>query len=621
VTPEEQSPAPARTPEERLAAVPPRPGVYLLKDRHGKVIYVGKAASLRSRIRTYLRGGDERSQVRFLVERLADFETIVTASDKEALILENNLIKQYRPRYNIRLKDDKSYVSVKVTVQDPWPRVLVTRRIVKDGSRYFGPFASASAVRDTLDTIRKVFPLRTCSDHVFRNRSRPCIEYDIKRCLGPCVLPVDRAAYDEHLRQVMLLLEGRNSEVVRHLRQRMSEAAEAERFEDAARLRDQIHAIEKTQERQQVVEHWGANQDVFGLYREGGCVEVQVLFVRSGKLVSNRSYSFDDWEFPDEEIVEAVLTQFYQATNHDVPDEILLPVAISDAEARAEYLGERRGKKVAILVPQRGDKLRLVEMARENAMQTFAERRDAAKQGERMVAELQRRLHLANAPKRIECLDIATFQGTETVGAIVAFDEGEPDKEGYRHYRIRSVDGTDDFASIAEVLRRRFRDGRAREGLPDLLVIDGGLGQLGAARAVLEEVGIGDLEVIALAKERVERDATASEIRRRPERIFLPGRKNPVVLKPNSTALFLLQRVRDEAHRFVNLYHRKLRARARFASRLDAITGVGPRRRRALLRRFGSLRRVGEASAEEIAAVPGITLTLATQIKEQLAKA
>ncbi len=473
MTPGEQSPAPERTPEERLAAVPPRPGVYLLKDRNGKVIYVGKAASPRSRIRTYVRGGDERSQVRFLVERLADFETIVTASDKEALILENNLIKQYRPRYNIRLKDDKSYVSVKVTVQDPWPRVLVTRRIVKDGSRYFGPFASASAVRDTLDTIRKVFPLRTCSDHVFRNRSRPCIEYDIKRCLGPCVLPVDRAAYDEHLRQVMLLLDGRNSEVVRHLRQRMSDAAEEERFEDAARLRDQIHAIEKTQERQQVVEHWGANQDVFGLYREGGCVEVQVLFVRSGKLVSNRSYSFDDWEFPDEEIVEAVLTQFYQATNHDVPDEILLPVAISDAEARAEYLGERRGKKVAILVPQRGDKLRLVEMARENAMQTFAERRDAAKQGERMVAELQRRLHLANAPKRIECLDIATFQGTETVGAIVAFDEGEPDKDGYRHYRIRTVEGTDDFAAVAEVIRRRFRDAGERGGLPDLLVIDG----------------------------------------------------------------------------------------------------------------------------------------------------
>jgi excinuclease ABC subunit C len=606
--------------EEKLGVVPPGPGVYLLKDRSGKVIYVGKAANLRTRVRTYLRGGDERSQVRFLCERLADFETIVTGNDKEALILENNLIKQYRPRYNIRLKDDKSYVSVKVTVRDAWPRVLVTRRIVKDGSRYFGPFASASAVRDTLDTIRKVFPLRTCSDPVFRNRSRPCIEYDIKRCLGPCVLPVDREAYEEHLRQVMLLLEGRNSEVVRALRRRMDAAAAAERFEEAARLRDQIQAIEKTQERQQVVEHWGANQDVFGLYREGGCVEIQVLFVRSGKLVSNRSYAFDDWEFPDEAILEAVLTQFYQATNHDVPDEILLPVAISDAEVRAEYLSERRGRRVMIVVPQRGDKARLVEMARENAMQSFAERRDAAKQGERMVAELQRRLRLSNAPKRIECLDIATFQGSETVGAIVAFDEGEPDKNGYRHYRIRTVEGTDDFAAVAEVLHRRFREARERGGLPDLLVIDGGAGQLAAARAALADVRLSELEVVALAKERVERDATATDIRRRPERVFLPGRKNPVVLKANSTALFLLQRVRDEAHRFVNLYHRKLRARARFMSRLDAVPGVGPRRRRALLRRFGSLRRVGEASTDEIATVPGITLTLAAQIKEQLSK-
>ncbi len=613
-------PAAARPLEEKLAAVPAGPGVYLLKDRGGKVIYVGKAANLRGRVRSYLRGGDDRSQVRFLCERLADFETIVTANDKEALILENNLIKQYRPRYNVRLKDDKSYVSVKVTVRDPWPRVLVTRRIVKDGNRYFGPFASASAVRDTLDTIRKVFPLRTCSDPVFRNRSRPCIEYDIKRCLGPCVLPVDRGAYEEHLRQVMLLLEGRNSEVLRYLHRRMDDAAGGERFEEAARLRDQIQAIEETQEQQQVVEHWGANQDVFGLYREGGCVEVQVLFVRSGKLVSNRSYSFDDWEFPDEEVLEAVLTQFYQATNHDVPDEILLPVTISDAEVRAEYLSERRGRRVSILVPQRGDKARLVELSRQNAMQSFAERRDAAKQGERMVAELQRRLRLANAPKRIECLDIATFQGAETAGAIVAFDEGEPDKDGYRHYRIRSVVGTDDFAAVAEVLRRRFREARERGGVPDLLVIDGGLGQLAAARAALEEVGLGELEVVALAKERVERDATAVDIRRRPERVFLPGRKNPVVLKPNSTALFLLQRVRDEAHRFVNLYHRKLRTRARFMSRLDAVPGVGPRRRRALLRRFGSLRRVGEASPDRIATVPGITLTLAAQIKEQLTK-
>jgi excinuclease ABC subunit C len=612
--------APARGLEEKLAVVPPRPGVYLLKDRHGKVIYVGKAVNLRSRVRSYLRGGDERSQVRFLVGRLADFETLVTASEKEALILENNLIKQYKPRYNIRLKDDKSYVSVKVTVGDSWPRVLVTRRIVKDGSRYFGPFASASAVRETLDTIRKVFPLRTCSDPVFRNRSRPCIEYQIKRCLGPCTLPVDRAVYGEHLRQAMLLLEGRSHDVVSALTRQMKAAADEERFEAAARLRDQIQAIEKTQERQQVVEHWGANQDVFGLYREGGCIEVQVLFVRSGKLVGNRSYSFDDQEFPDAEVLEAVLTQFYQATTHDVPDEILLPVAISDADVRAEYLSERRGKKVSILVPQRGDKLRLVDMARTNAQQGFAERRDAGKQRERMVTELQARLHLRNAPKRIECVDIANIQGTESVGAVVAFDEGEPAKAGYRLYRIRSVAGADDFASVAEVLRRRFRDAREKGGVPDLLVIDGGLGQLGAAVATLHDLGIDDLEVVGLAKERVERDATAAELRRRPERVFLPGRKNPVVLKPNSTALFLLQRVRDEAHRFANSYHRKLRGRARLASPLDGVAGIGPRRRRALLRRFGSLRRVGEATAEEIATVPGITLTLAAQIKEQLAK-
>jgi excinuclease ABC subunit C len=615
------STAEGRTPEERLAAVPPRPGVYVLKDRQQRVIYVGKAANLRSRIRTYLRGGDERSQVRFLVDRLADFETLVTANDKEALILENNLIKQYRPRYNIRLKDDKSYVSVKVTTQDPWPRVLVTRRIVKDGNRYFGPFASASAVRDTLDTIRKVFPLRTCSDPVFRNRSRPCLEYDIKRCLGPCVLPVDRAVYEGHLREVMLLLEGRSTEVAQSLRRRMLDAAGAERFEEAARLRDQIAAIEKTQERQQVVEHWGANQDVFGLYREGGCIEVQVLFVRSGKLVSNRSYSFDDWEFPDAEVLEAVLTQFYQATNHDVPDEILLPEAISDAEVRADYLSERRGKRVAILVPQRGDKLRLIEMARDNARQSFAERRDASKQYERMALDLQARLRLANAPKRIECLDIATFQGTETVGSIVAFDEGEPAKAAYRHFRIRSVEGTDDFAAVAEVVGRRFRSAKEHGGIPDLLLIDGGLGQLGAATATLHDLGIAELEVAALAKERVERDATASEIRRRPERVFLPGRKNPIVLRPNSSALFLLQRLRDEAHRTANLYHRKLRARARFASRLDGIPGIGPRRRRALLQRFGSIRRMTEATAEEIAAVPGITLTLAAEIKTRLSSA
>jgi excinuclease ABC subunit C len=625
VSSEEGAPsAPERhqpTLDERLATVPTGPGVYLLKDAQGKVIYVGKAVSLRARVRSYLRGGDDRSQVRFLVGKLADFEMLVTASEKEALILENNLIKQYHPRYNIRLKDDKSYVSVKVTIQDPWPRVLVTRRIVKDGSRYFGPFHSASAVRETLDTIRKIFPLRTCSDGVFRNRTRPCIEYDIKRCLGPCVLPVDRAAYEEHLRQAMLLLEGRSREVAGTLRARMERAAAAERFEEAARLRDQIQAIEKTQERQQVVAHWGADQDVFGLYREGGAIEVQVLFVRDGKLVSNQAYAFDDWELPDPEVLEAVLTQFYQATAREVPDEILLPVAVSDAPVRAEYLSERRGRKVSIVVPQRGDKLRLIEMAQANARQSFVERRDASAEGTRQVVELQRRLGLRVPPTRIECVDIATFQGGETVGAVVAFLDGRPWKDGYRRFRIRSVEGTDDFASVAEVLERRFREGPRRGELPDLLVIDGGLGQLGAARPVLERLGLESIPVIGLAKERVARDPVAREIQRRPERVFLPGRKNPVILRSNSTALFLLQRVRDEAHRFANTYHRALRKRARLTSMLDAVEGVGPGRRRALLRHFGSMRRVREASIDQLTQVPGISAALAGRIKEQLATA
>ena len=357
--------------ESRLESIPPAPGVYLFKDRHGKVIYVGKAVNLRARVRTYLRGGDERSQVRFLLGKLADFEALVTASEKEALILENNLIKQYAPRYNIRLKDDKSYVSVKVTTRDPWPRVQVTRRIVKDGNRYFGPFHSASALRDTLDTIRKVFPLRTCSDAVFRNRTRPCIEYDIKRCLGPCVLPVERAAYQEHLDRVMLLLDGRSREVAIALRRRMEDAAAADRFEDAARLRDQLRAVEKTQEQQQVVEHEGGDQDVFGLYREGGAIEVVVLVVRAGVVRGHHGYGFDDWEFPDGDVLEAVLSQFYQATERDVPDEVLLPTTISDAAVRTEYLTERRARRVTFLVPQRGDKLRLVEMAQANARQRF----------------------------------------------------------------------------------------------------------------------------------------------------------------------------------------------------------------------------------------------------------
>jgi len=613
------APAPAPDLDAKLDGLPPRPGVYLLRDKQGRVIYVGKAKSLRGRVRSYLRGGDERPQVRFLVTRIADFDTLVTANDKEALILENNLIKQYKPRYNIRLKDDKSYVSVKVEDRHAWPRLVVTRKLVRDGSRYLGPFSSAWSVRETLDTIRKAFPLRNCSDAVFRNRARPCIEYQIKRCPGPCCLPVDRDEYLANVEQAIALLQGRNQQIVRDLEARMQAAADDLRFEEAARLRDQVRAIQTTVERQEVVAHWGRDQDVFGLYREGGFVEVQVLFVRAGKLTGNQAYTFEDLEFADDEVVSAVLTQFYQG-DRPVPDTIIVPVALEDAAARAEYLGERRGRQVEVVCPQRGAKLRLLEMAVENARHGYTERRDVGARRERMLEELQRRLHLRSAPKRIECFDISHIQGSLSVGSMVTFDEGEPCRARYRRYRIRTVEGNDDFASMYEVLSRRYRRGRAENDLPDLIVIDGGKGQLGAALEALRALEVREVDVVALAKMRVERDARGAEVVRSEERVFLPSRKNPVVLRRNSTALFLLQRVRDEAHRFAITYHRGLRRRERLRSRLEDLEGVGPGRRRALLRHFGSLKRLRAASEDEIAAVSGISTRLAASIRAQLAE-
>src|SRR5205823_5591572 len=360
--------------EAKLSTLPTSPGVYLFKAEGGEVIYVGKAKSLRARVRQYARGGDGRVQIPFLLAQLADVEVLVTTSEKEALLLEDTLIKQYRPRYNIRLKDDKSYWHVKVTTPHTWPRLLLTRQVVKDGSKYLGPFHSSAAVQETLEVLRKVFPLRTCADTVFRNRTRPCIEYQIKRCLGPCALPVEPAEYQRQLKGALLLLEGKNTELVDQLTARMHEAAEALRFEEAARLRDQVRAITQTAEKQQVALPLGNDQDIFGLYREGGLIEVQVLFVRAGKLVGNQGYSFDDNEFPDEEVLAALLTQFYQGDRF-VPDEVLLPVVLEDAEVRQELLTERKGKKVVLLCPQRGDKVRLVEMAQENARQSFIEKR------------------------------------------------------------------------------------------------------------------------------------------------------------------------------------------------------------------------------------------------------
>jgi excinuclease ABC subunit C len=609
--------------ERKLDAVPAEPGVYLLRERAGpkgvgKVLYVGKAKSLRSRVRAYFREtGDTRFQVRFLMKRVGDFDVLVARSEKEALILENNLIKQYRPRYNIRLKDDKSYLSAKMT-NHPWPRVMVTRKIVRDGGKYFGPFGSADGLRETIDVIRKVFPLRTCSDAVFRNRSRPCIEYQIKRCLGPCCLPVDRAEYEQHLHAAQMLLEGRNLEVLKELRERMRGHAERMEFEEAAHLRDQVRAIEKTVEHQTVLHHWGIDQDVFGLYREGGFIEAIVLMVRGGKLTNTQGWSFHDLEFADQDILADLLTQFYSGARI-APDEVIVPVALEDADVRAELLTERRGKKVEFLVPQRGEKLRLLEMAMDNARQSFAARRDNENTRERMLEELRTRLHLRNTPKRIECYDISNLQGSMVVGSQATFDEGEPRKDLYRRYRIRTVEGQDDFASMYEVLSRRLKRAVAENEYPDLWVIDGGKGQLNVALEVLREFKLLDqIDVISLAKQHVLNDPRERAVVKSEERVFLPNRKDPIVLPKNSTALFLLVRIRDEAHRFAITYNRELRRRARLRSVLDDIEGIGPVRRRALLSHFGSLKRIRAASVDEIAVVKGMNRELAAEVRRYL---
>lgn len=606
--------------QEKVANMPARPGVYLMRDKGGKVIYVGKAKDLRARVRAYVNSSDGRSQIEFLVRRVDDIETLVTSNDKEALILENNLIKQYKPRYNIRLKDDKSYLSIKVTTQHPWPRILATRKIVKDGNRYFGPFSSAVAARETIDIIEKHFLLRNCTDHNFRNRSRPCLQYQIKRCMAPCVLPVDPEVYREQVRQAMLFIDGKQQQLIDELRQRMKEKSEALEFEAAARIRDQIQAVEKTLEKQRMVAHWGVDQDIFGLYREGGFIEVQVLLVRQGKLTDNLSYSLEDLEFPDEEIVGSLLTQFYQGQRF-IPDEILLPVELEDREVRAEYLSERKGKVVEILTPQRGDRRHLVQMAADNAKQSFSERHDQEKAREKMLRELQSELRLKRYPQRIECYDISMIHGASAVGSMVTFINGEPDKNLYRHFRIRTIDassGGDDFGMMLEVLKRRFARGKEEADLPDLIVVDGGRGQLAMALTAMAEIGIEGVEAVGLAKMRVLAAPRSSEIERSEERVFLPGQSNPVILRRNSNALFLLQRVRDEAHRFAITHHRKLRSKQTLFSTLDQIPGVGSARKRALLRAFGSVKRIEEATLEDLLKVPSMNAKTAQDILDAL---
>ncbi|MCC6746744.1 MAG: excinuclease ABC subunit UvrC [Deltaproteobacteria bacterium] len=613
-----------------LERLPREPGVYLLKDRQGVILYVGKAKNLHSRVRSYFtRSGDSRAFVALLDRLLGDVETIVTRNEKEALLLENNLIKRHRPRFNVMLRDDKSYLVLRIDPRARFPRLEVTRRMASDGARYFGPFHSASACRETLRVVNRYFRLRTCTDRVMESRTRPCLQYQIGRCPAPCVLEVDPTEYAEQVEDVSLFLKGRGDELLAALEARMRAAAAELHFEVAARLRDQLEAIRRSLVGQQAVGTELRDQDVFGFHREGTAVDFVVLNLRRGRLVGRQPFSFSGQEFPDEELLSSFVNLYYDR-GEAVPEQVLVPVALEDAPAKAQWLEELRGAKVEILVPQRGDKRRLLELAQRNAASNFHSRRERNADLEAALAKLQQRLQLARLPRRVECYDVSQLQGQEVVASLVVLQDGVPEPKSYRHFAVRGA--KDDFAALYEVLARRLR--RARQGdagwaLPELVVVDGGKGQLSVAQAAFRdasfppEVTLPDL--VALAKERAtEESPEASEGAGssagprgepdRPDRVFLAGVKDPIRLRANTAELFLLSRIRDEAHRFAITYHKHRRRRRALHSELDDIPGIGPERRRQLLRTLGSVKRVRAASREELLAVPGITARAAEAV-------
>ena len=616
--------------QAQLRALPSRPGVYVFRDAPGQVIYVGKAASLKNRVRSYFGAPHSfEPKTRRLTEQIADLEYIVTGTPQEALILEATLVKRHQPFFNVRLKDDKHYPYLKIDLTEAWPRMEITRRVLDDGARYFGPFASA--VRQTLDLVKKLFPWRSCTNTITGTDPRPCLDYYIHRCIGPCASLCSQEEYDAVIRQVMMFLEGRTEEVVRDLRREMLQASDSLQFERAARLRDQIQAIERTTERQVMEVRARVDMDVFGLAREEQEACVQVFFVRRGSVVGRDNFALDGaGEEPDAQVLASFIEQFYQSAAY-VPPRILLPFAVADQPLIGQWLSQRRGKKVQPLVPQRGEKRALVQMATENAREALqmARARWLADTGKKRQAleELQEELDLPALPRRIECYDISNIMGTSAVGSMVVFLDGQPRSQEYRRFRIKTVAGADDYAMMQEVLKRRFAragasthpelvegpvEGRAAGvgydesfwAMPDLVMVDGGKGQVSAAHDAMRDLGVGHIPLAGLAK--------------RLEELYVKDVSEPIVLPRTSQALYLVQRIRDEAHRFAITYHRGVRHKAGMRSALDAIPGIGPKRKKALLRKFGSLKTIREASVEEIAATPGFTKSLAEKVLEGL---
>ncbi|MBZ4416977.1 excinuclease ABC subunit UvrC [Myxococcus sp. RHSTA-1-4] len=593
--------------QEKLDALPTEPGVYLMKDRRGQIIYVGKAVNLRNRVRSYFtRTGDTRVFVSLLDQLLGDIETVLVHNEKEALLLENELIKKHKPRFNVLLKDDKQFISLRLDRTQAYPRLEVVRKYEKDGARYFGPYSSAGAIRETLRIINRFFRLRTCTDHVLANRKRPCLLHQIGRCPAPCVYPVPPEDYRRSVDEVTMFLEGKATELVEGLRLRMKRASQELKFEEAARVRDQLQAIERSLERQKVATTDFKDQDVFALYREGDRILFYVLWVRQGRLNGGQAFPFGSQEFPDAELISSFVNLYYDQGSF-VPEEVLLPLEPDDGTEGLEVLlSERRGERVRMLVPKRGEKHDLVQMAVKNAEQAFLERRRTKDETDGVLSRLQQKLGLRNFPRRMECFDISHFQGSAIVASQVAVTDGETDKSRYRKYKIKTLEKQDDFASMYEVVTRRLKRGLEDGDLPDLLVIDGGKGQLASAHAAMKDLGVEKVDVVGLAKSRdlevFDRDAESA---RSPERVFVVGRKDPIVLQQNSAELFMLTRMRDEAHRFAITFQKQVLRKSRVRSALEDIPGVGEARRKMLLRHFGSLKRVGEATIEELAEVVG----------------
>jgi len=614
--------------QEILNTLPSKPGVYLHKDKDGRIIYVGKAVNLRSRVRSYFLKNVDSIKTLQLRRHIADVEVITTDSELEALLLEMNLIKKHQPRYNVRLKDDKRYPYIKVHWADPFPKVTVTRRMEKDGSRYFGPYTSVWAVHQTLDLLRKIFPYLTCDRVITGRDERACLYYDIKLCSAPCIGAVNQVQYRTMIQQLMDFLNGRSDHIVKGIDARMQRAAANLDFEKAAEYRDQLKAIERVVAKQKVIAAANTDQDVVAFAREQGDACVQVFFIRHGKLIGREYFLLEGTEGEsDEEVLQEFITQFYDDAAH-IPKEVLLPHEFEEARVIEQWLRQKRGTKVTLQIPRRGKKRELVEMATNNAQDTLATLRQqwSADRSKHVTAmsELQEALNLAAPPARIECYDISHTQGAQTVGSMVVFVQGAPRKSDYRRFNVRSVDN-DDYGAMKEVLTRRFQryqDSTAGELhdpsqigkkkdtawslLPDLLIVDGGKGQLAMAMEVLAAFNLQDeVPLAALAKQE--------------EEIFVPGRSVPILLPRRSEALYLVQRVRDEAHRFANTGHRQRRAKVGVASILDSVPGVGPRRRKTLLTHFGSLEELRKATAEEIASVPGIPLEVAQAVKAHLA--